>query len=109
GALEQSRKVARVDDLPAVLPRTRADVDDPVRGADRVLVVLDDDEGVAEVAQSREGVDEAAVVALVQADARLVEHVEHAHESRADLGREADALRLAARQGRGAALEREVV
>src|SRR5215510_13664921 len=45
---------------------------------DRLFVVLDDDHGVAEVAQAHEGVDEALVVALVQADRRLVEHVEHA-------------------------------
>src|SRR5690606_36231539 len=73
------------------------------------LVVLDDDERVPEVAQARERLDEATVVALVQADARLVEDVEDAHEAGADLRREPDALRLAAGQRRGRALEREVV
>ena len=53
-------------------------------------------------------VDQLAVVALVQADRRLVEHVEHAHELRADLRREPDALRLAARERRRAAREVEV-
>ena len=43
------------------------------------------------------------VVALVQADAGLVEDVEHADQRRADLRGQADALRLAAGQrGRGA-------
>ena len=55
-----------------------------------------------------QGVDEATVVALVQADARLVEHVEHAGEARADLRRESDALRLAARQRARRAGEVEV-
>ena len=41
-----------------------------------------------------ERLDEAAVVALVQADARLVEHVQHPGEAGADLGRQPDALRL---------------
>ena len=45
------------------------------------------------------------VVALVQADARLVEHVEHADQAGADLGGEPDALRLAARQRAGAAIQ----
>ena len=40
------------DDLAAVLARARADVDDLVGDADRLLVVLDDDHGVAEVAQA---------------------------------------------------------
>ena len=39
---------------------------------------------------------QAVVVALVQADARLVQDVEHAHQARADLRGQADALRLAA-------------
>ncbi len=41
---------AGVHDLAAVLPRTGADVDDVVGHRDRVLVVLDHDHGVAEVA-----------------------------------------------------------
>ncbi len=54
-------------------------------------------------------VDEPLVVALVQTDRRLVEHVEHADETAADLRRQADALRLAARQRGRRAVEREVV
>ena len=50
----------------------------------------------------------AAVVALVQADRRLVEHVEHAGQVRADLRRQPDALPFAARQRRGAAAERQI-
>ena len=84
------------DDLAAVLARARADVDDVVGDPDRLLVVLDDDHRVAEVAQAHQRVDQALVVALVQADRRLVEHVEHADEPAADLRRQPDALRLAA-------------
>ena len=62
--------------MAAVLPRSRADVDDPVRARNSVLVVLHHDEGVAEVAQPRQGLDQQVVVALVQADGWLVEHVE---------------------------------
>ena len=73
-----------------------ADVDDVVGRAHGLLVVLDDEHGVAEVAQAQQRVDEAPVVALVQADAGLVEDVEHADQRRADLRGQADALRLAA-------------
>ena len=90
-----------VHDLAAVDAGAGADVDDPVGRVDRLFVVLDDDERVAEVAQREERLDEPPVVALVQADRRLVEHVQHAGESRADLRREADALRLAARERPG--------
>ena len=76
--------------------------------AHHLLVVLDDDHGVAEVAQPLERADQLVVVALVQADRRLVEDVEHADELRADLRREPQALRLAARQRRRGAVELQV-
>ncbi|MEZ4583826.1 MAG: hypothetical protein R3A10_19685 [Caldilineaceae bacterium] len=46
-----------------------------------------------------ERVDEPGVVALVEADARLVQNVEYAHELAADLGGQPNALRLAAGEG----------
>ena len=52
---------------------------------------------------------QAVVVARVQADARLVEDVEHADQAAADLPGQADALGLAAGERRGGAVEREVV
>ena len=97
------------DDLAAVLAGAGAHVDDVVGGAHRLLVVLDDDDRVAEVAELLERGEEARVVALVQADRRLVEDVEHADEARADLRREPDALRFAAGERLGGAAEREVV
>ena len=79
-----------------------------VGGAHRLLVVLDDDHRVAEVAQPLERGDQLRVVALVQADRGLVEDVEHTDERRADLCGQADALRLPARQRRGGAAHRQV-
>ena len=58
--------------------------------------MFDDQHGVAQIAQRFEGVEQAAVVARVQADGRLVEHVEHAAQARADLRGQANALRFAA-------------
>ena len=89
------------DHFAAEAPRARAEVDDVVGRRDRLGVVLDDDHRVAEIAQPAKRGEQPLVVALVQTDARLVEDVEHAHEPRADLRREPDALRLAARERRG--------
>jgi hypothetical protein len=58
--------------------------------------MLDDDHGVAEIAQALEGDEQAVVVALVEADRGLVEDVEDARQAGADLAGEADALALAA-------------
>src|SRR5438045_1988046 len=78
----------------------RPDVDDVVRRLDRVLVVLDDDDRVPEVAQLEQRVQQPLVVALVQPDRRLVQDVADADQPAADLRREPDPLRLAAREGR---------
>ncbi len=97
------------DDLAAVLARPRADVDHPVRGPDRLLVVLDDEDRVPEVTQPRQGRDQLRVVPLVQPDRRLVEDVQDAHQGRADLGRQPDPLGFTARQRHARSIEREVV
>ena len=89
--------------------RTHADVDDMVRHPDRLLVMLDDDDGIAEITQVGECPEQALVVALVEPDGWLVENIHDADEPRADLARKPDALGLAAREGFGAALQGEVV
>ena len=94
--------------VPAVLSGARPHVDQVVGGAHRALVVLDHEHGVAEVAQSLERLDQPVVVALVQSDRRLVEDVEHADQRGADLRRQPDPLRLAARQRRRRAVHRQV-
>jgi hypothetical protein len=96
-------------DLAAVDAGGRPHVDDVVGGEDGLLVVLDDQDGVAEVAEAAEALQQAGVVALVQADAGLVQDVEHAGEARADLAGQADALALAAGERAGAARQRQVV
>ena len=94
---------------PPCIARSRPDIDHVISTADGVLVVLDHDDGVAEVAQMFERLDETLVITLMQADGRLVKDVEHAHEARADLRCQADALCLAAGEcGRGP-VEREVI
>ena len=96
------------DDLAPVQPRARPHVDEPVGAAHHLLVVLDDEDGVADVAQPLKRVDQARVVALVEADRRLVEDVEHADQLRPDLRREPQPLRLTAGERRRRAVEREV-
>ncbi len=79
-----------------------------VGGPHRALVVLDHDHGVAEVAQPVERRDQLFVVALVQTDRGLVEHVHHPDQAGADLRRQPDPLRLAAGERASGAAQREV-
>ena len=92
-----------------MLTRPGTDVDDVVGDADGVLVVLDHDQGVAQVAKPDQGFDQLLVVSLVEPDRRLVEDVEHSDQPRADLGGEPDPLRLSPGQGGGRAGQGEVV
>ena len=99
---------ALCDHVAAVDAGAGADVQHPVGGADGVLVVLDHDHGVAEVAQALERFQKPGIVALVQPDGGLVEHVEHAGQAGADLRGQPDALAFAAGQRARGAGEGEI-
>jgi hypothetical protein len=96
------------DDVSAALTRAGTEFDQMIRRPDHVLVVLDHQHGVADVHQVADRSDQAPGVALVQADGRLVQHVADADQPRADLRRQADALRLATRKRRAGPVQREI-
>ncbi len=106
--LPQLRGWPLEDDLAAVLAGTGAEVDHIVGRPNRFLVVLDHDDRVTEVAQTDQRGQQPPVVALVQPDGRLVQHVQHARQVRANLGGEANALPFSTRQRHRAATERQV-
>ena len=95
-------------DLAAMDAGARTHVDDMIGGADRLVVVLDHDHRVAEIAQALERCQQPLIVALMQADRGLVQHVQHARQARADLRGEPDALAFAARQRAGGARQRQI-
>ena len=90
-------------DFAAVLAGAGPHIHDPVGFAHGVFVMLNHDKRIAHIAQLSQGFDEAAVIALVQTDGGLVEHVEHADQAGTNLGCEADALRLTAGERTGRA------
>ena len=113
------------DDAPAGVAALRAEVYHPVGLGDDVEVVLDHDDRVAGVDQPVQHARQLLDVGHVQADGRLVEHVERvpdlARRVRAappasspfgrtldKLGHQLDALRLAAGERRALLAEREV-
>ena len=97
------------EDLPAAAARVGAEVDHVVGGLDGLGIVLDDDHGVAAVGQPPQDREQAARVGGVQADRRLVEDVQRSGQRAAERRREADALRLAARERPRRARERQVL
>ena len=105
---QQPLETARVDDAPALLAGAEPEIDHLVGDANHVGVVFDDEHGVALVAELPKDVDQAEVVARVEADRRLVEDVERADQRGAERGGQTDALGLAAGERRRQAVERQV-
>ena len=99
---------ARCDNFAAVDARAGADVDDEIRRAHGVLVVLDDQNRVSKVAQMAQRIEKLVVIPLMKADGRLIENVENAHEARANLGCKPDSLALAAGERPRRARKRQI-
>src|SRR6202030_2416048 len=85
-----------------------AEVNDKIGAPDGLFVVFHDEYGIADIARLLEGSEQPMVIARVQADGRLVEHIEHASKARANLSGQANALRFAAREGRGRTVQTEI-
>ena len=88
-----------------MLPGPGADVDDLVRGVHGFLVVLHHQQGIAQITQMLKSFQELAIIPLVQADAGLVQNVEHTGQAAADLGSQANTLGFATGQGSGTAVQ----
>ncbi len=97
------------DDASAALARSGPDLDHLVRRADHRLLVLDDDDGVRPPLEPPHGVHQSLHVAGMQADRRLVEHVEHVHQAGAERGGQRDATRLAAAERAERAVQGKVI
>src|SRR5215469_7431844 len=79
------------EELAAEFAGAGAEVEETVGGADDVGVMLDDEDGIAEVAELFHDADELGGVARVEANGGLVEHVERADETRTERGGELNA------------------
>ena len=88
---------------------TRADVHDVVGTEHHVLIVLHHDDGIAQVTQVFQRFDQALVVALVEADARLVEDIQHIDQLRTNLGSQSDALAFTAGETGRLSVEGQIV
>src|SRR6266851_6317661 len=71
--------------------------------------MLHDKDGVAEVAQRFQDIDEALRVAWMQTDGRFIQNIERSDEVRPQRRRQLNALRFAAGKRRGQAIKRKVI
>ena len=74
--------------------RSGSEVNDVIGRPHGLLVVLDHDHGVAQVAKCPKGLEKPLVILLMESNRRLVQNVEHTHETAPDLRGQANTLRL---------------
>ena len=82
--------------LAAVDTGARSHVNHMVGCPHHVFVVLNHQHAVANITQVFEGANESVVVPLVQPNAGLVQNIHHACQTRTNLARQSNPLRLAA-------------
>ena len=106
--LEHLLRRALIDHLAAQTSRARSHIYDVIGGHHHVAVMLNDHNGISRIAQIAKGLNEAHVVALVEADAGLVEDIKHIYQLRTNLRGQSDALTFATRECHRGAAEREI-
>ena len=99
---------ASIDDLTAIAPGIGSDVDDVVGSTHHLLIMLDDDNCIAQVSQTVNDTDEALGITLVQTDTRFVQDVERAYEAAPELRRESHTLALPTGEGAGETVKRQI-
>ena len=99
---------ASIDDLTAIAPCIGTDVDDVVGSTHHLLIMLDDDNSVAQVSQTVNDTDEALGITLVQTDTRFVQDVERAYEATSELRREGHSLALPTGEGAGESVKGQI-
>ena len=102
------RHRARRDDFAALHARARPEIEHVIRAPNRVLVMLDHEHRVPQIAQPLERFQQPLIVALMQPDAWFIQNVNHPHQPRANLRRQPNPLRLAAAQRPALAVQREI-
>ena len=59
---------------------SRTDLDNVIGAADRIDIVLDDDDRIADIAQLLQRLDDTHAVSGMQPDTRLVQYIQHPHQ-----------------------------
>ena len=100
---------ARCHHLAAVLPGPRPDIHNIIRRPHGVLVMLHHQNGVSQIPQMLQRVQQLVVVPLMQADAGLIQNIGNPHQAGTDLGCQPDPLGFPAGQRAGGPGKAQIV
>ncbi|MNI93003.1 hypothetical protein D3C73_1508860 [compost metagenome] len=87
----------------------RSDINNIVCCQHRVFIVLYHDQRVAEIPHLPKGRDQTIIIPLMQADARLVKNIQHAHQTGSDLGCQTNTLGLPTGQRSGCTAQGQII
>ena len=87
---------------------TGTHIDNPVGHPNRILVMFHNNQRIANIPQTLQGLNEFMVVPLVQTDGRFIQHIENSHQVGSNLGRKADTLCLTTREASGTSGKRQI-
>ena len=99
-------QIARNDYISSVHTGTRTQINQIVGRKNGLLIVFNDENRIANIAQMKQGFHEPCVIARVEPDSRLVKNIKRTDKPASKLGRETNALCLAARESVRAAVKR---
>ena len=88
---------------------SRTNVNDVISAPNRIFIVFDNDDRVAEITQILKRVQQPVIVSLMQADGWFIEYIHDTLQSGTNLTGEANTLRFTARQALRAAIKRQIV
>ncbi len=89
--------------------RTRTNIKHIISLTNGFLVVLYHDHGITLIAQVLQRRQQAVIVALVQTNRRLVEHIQYPRQPRPDLARKSDPLAFTTRQRARITAQRQIL
>src|SRR6266436_9777374 len=84
------------------------EINDLIRGSHHARLMLNDHDGISEIAQLLHDLDQLGGIARVQPDARFIENIQGVHQPSAQTGRKIHSLRFTAREGPRRAVERQI-
>ena len=96
------------DYLAAAFSGARSEIENTIGSPHHVGIVLNHQDCVSQVAQVVQDLDQAVSIAAVQADGRLIQHVQGSDQTRSQRSRQLNALCFASRESRGQAVEGQI-
>ena len=82
-----------------MLPGTGTDIHNTVRCTHGVLIMFHHDQGITQITQMTEGIQQFIIISLMQTDTWLIQNIGNTHQTGTDLGSQTDTLSLSAGQG----------